>query len=573
VARNCGQRFAWWWPLAFAAFVLSAFAAIALATGTAHADGGPSAAAGQSQSEKSPTPDKHRSTKHPSTTESPAATGHTNPPPAERADDPASKRSVRPADGGRHRSIVRHSREVAKKAEQPQDDPTAEPSTPEVPRGTSPTPTRNEEPRSTRRSGQLDRTPRVTALRTIQSRSEAAPETQLGSKTIRSTSATQPVSATTQVVSLPPALPKSVGTSAGGAPVKHSLAQFVRQMVGLASDVGIVGASLVNNVAADIAAAIGPRPFFGVPYAVATVIADTAANVSKVLSGTPLDATSAGRFTVNYGVMDVLSFFNPSKVPAGANDDLIKVTAQHPLPVILLNGTVETQSLNWAVGTPVLANAGYKVYTFNYGNITRFPNFPIQSTADIRLSAEQLSDEIDWVLHETGAPKVILIGHSQGGGILPEYYLNQMGGADKVSQLIGIAPSNHGTDFNGLVALQKVPILGPLLFGATDLIGPALGQQLVTSPFQQVVYGDGDTQLGVLYTTIATTNDWVVTPYTQQALDGDDVTNIVLQDLYPGFPAGHIGVAFSPQVWAGVLDALASNPQASPLQVEELTAA
>jgi triacylglycerol esterase/lipase EstA (alpha/beta hydrolase family) len=470
---------------------------------------------------------------------------------------------------------------VAKKAEQPQDGPTAvheaaptaEPSTSEVPRGTAPTPARTEESRSTRRSGQLDRTPRVTAVRTVQSSSETAPETQPGNRTVQPVTAIKPASGTANVVSLPMALPNTVGANARGLTPDQKFAQFVRQMVGLASDVGIVGASLVNNVAVLAAATVGPQPFWGVPYAVATAIADSAANVSKVLSGTPLDATSVGPFTVNYGVMDVLSFFTPTEVPAGANDPSITVTAEHPLPVILVNGTIETQSLNWSVGAPVLANAGYKVYTFNYGNITPYPNFPIQSTADIRQSAVELSDEIDRVLAETGAPKVILIGHSQGGGILPAYYINELGGADKVSQLIGLAPSNHGTDFNGLVGLQALPILGPLLFAAADLIGPALGQQLVTSPFQQVVYGNCDTRPGVLYTTIASTNDEIVTPYTQQALDGANVTNIVLQDQYPGLPAGHVGVAFSPQVWASVLDALASNPQASPLQDEELAAA
>ena len=44
---------------------------------------------------------------------------------------------------------------------------------------------------------------------------------------------------------------------------------------------------------------------------------------------------------------------------------------------------------------------------------------------------------------------------------------------------------------------------------------------------------DGDTRAGVLYTTIASMNDEIVTPYTQQALSGPDVTNIVLQDHYP----------------------------------------
>jgi hypothetical protein len=106
-------------------------------------------------------------------------------------------------------------------------------------------------------------------------------------------------------------------------------------------------------------------------------------------------------------------------------------------------------------------------------------------------------------------------------------------------------------------------------------LGPAFEQQTVGNEFQQEVYGNGDTRPGVLYTTIASTNDEVVTPYTQQALSGPNVTNIVLQDLYPGLPAGHEGVVLSPQVWSVVLDALASNPQANPLaplQSEELVA-
>ena len=62
-------------------------------------------------------------------------------------------------------------------------------------------------------------------------------------------------------------------------------------------------------------------------------------------------------------------------------------------------------------------------------------------------------------------------------------------------------------------------------------------------------------------------------PYTQQLLDGPNVTNIVLQDLYPGLPAGHLGVVLSPQVWDVVLDALASNSQANPLlETDELVA-
>lgn len=47
-----------------------------------------------------------------------------------------------------------------------------------------------------------------------------------------------------------------------------------------------------------------------------------------------------------------------------------------------------------------------------------------------------------------------------------------------------------------------------------DAIGPALYQQALGSPFQQEVYSNGDTRPGVLYTTITSINDEVVTPYT-----------------------------------------------------------
>jgi triacylglycerol esterase/lipase EstA (alpha/beta hydrolase family) len=374
-----------------------------------------------------------------------------------------------------------------------------------------------------------------------------------------------PVAAT--IASTSPAVSS---TQSGGTPIRAPQPQ---EVVGLISDVGVVASSAVYTVADTIAQAFGPHSFFGAPYALATAVANSAAAVSRTLIGAPLNSTGTGPFPVTYGIINGLTFFNPQQPPPGANDDDISVTVEHPLPIILINGTIATQGENWGVGAPVLANAGYKVYTFNYGNITSDPNFPIQATDDIRQSAQQLADEVDKVLKETGAPKVILIGHSQGGGILPAYYINNLDGADKVSQLIGIAPSNHGTDVSGLIGLQELPILGPLVTAFANALGPALEQQAVGNAFQQEVYGNGDTRPGVLYTTLISKTDWVVTPYTQQALDGPNVTNIVLQDLYPGLTASHLGVVLSPQVWSVVLDALASNPAANPqLHTEELIA-
>ena len=549
--RHCALRIAWWWPLAFALVVLAFGTAIALATGTAHADGGSTSSDGSSQSEKSQT---EKSPSETSQTEKSPSDDRSAPGDHQSATDPvtsppkkAEETTSARDESAKDRSTV--SEKAATKGKRSHDD--GAPAVAE--------PTSSDPPATTIRS-RPDRHLRLVA----ESGVEAVQKTAQVAQPAAAASATRTAdvaNATSTVVALPTVQP----TKPGGTNLQREFERFVRQLVGLASDVGIVGASLVNNLAVQAATAIGPQPFWGVPYAVANGIADTAANVSKTLSGTPLNAKSTGRFTVNYGVLDVVSFFNPTKVPAGANDPTITTTVEHPLPVLLVNGTVETQSLNWSVGAPVLANAGYKVYTFNYGNVTPFPNFPIQSTADVRTSAAEMSTEIDRILLETGAPKVILVGHSQGGGILPAYYINQMDGADKVSQLIGLAPSNHGTDFDGLLGFRQLPILGPLLFGLADVLGPALGQQLASSPFQDVVYGNGDTRPGVLYTTIASKNDEVVTPYTQQALDGPAVTNIVLQDRFPGLPTGHIGVASISQTWDAVLAALAGNPQANPL--------
>ncbi|WP_349269026.1 hypothetical protein MPNTM1_04324 [Mycolicibacterium parafortuitum] len=344
-------------------------------------------------------------------------------------------------------------------------------------------------------------------------------------------------------------------------PVRPTLG---RQLAGGVSDVGTIVVSVVHAAAMAVAEAVGPDAFYGVPHLLATIVANTAAAVGRTLVGGRWHEPGADQHSVGYGLLDMRGLFDPTKPPPGANDPTTTVTHEHPLPVILLNSTVLTQGVNWYAGAPALAAAGYKVYTFNYGNVTSNPRFPLQSIADIRKSAAELDAEIDRVLVETGAPQVILIGHSQGGGALPSYYINAMGGAAKVSQLIGIGPGHHGSDFMGLVGLVlKLPILRQLYIGISEAIAPAIYQQSVGSPFLDEVYGDGDTRPGVLYTNISTVYDEVATPYTNQALDGPNVTNIVLQDRHPGLLLGHLNMVTSPLTWAVVLEALAANPAAN----------
>ena len=100
--------------------------------------------------------------------------------------------------------------------------------------------------------------------------------------------------------------------------------------------------------------------------------------------------------------------------------------------------------------------------------------------------------------------------------------------------------------------------------GVVAQLGPAFLQQAIGSPLINEIYGAGDTRPGVLYTTLTSTDDWVVTPYTNQALTGPNVTNIIAQTQYPGLLASHIGMAFVSPTWTNVLAALAANPAANP---------
>ncbi|MFF0519977.1 esterase/lipase family protein [Actinomadura nitritigenes] len=224
--------------------------------------------------------------------------------------------------------------------------------------------------------------------------------------------------------------------------------------------------------------------------------------------------------------------------PDGANDWNCKPSFLHPRPVVLVHGTFENMAFNWQKLSPALKKAGYCVYALNYGGA---PDAPIQGTGEIAASAGQLSAFVDKVLAATGASKVDMVGHSQGG-MMPRYYLKFLGGASKVNKLIGIVPSNHGTNLDGLVELGS-------LLGITQAVvkaAPAAGEQITDSDFLKNLNAGGDTVPGVQYIVLSTKYDEVVTPYTSEFLNGSNAQNVLLQDKCANDTNAHVGIAFDP---------------------------
>lgn len=255
--------------------------------------------------------------------------------------------------------------------------------------------------------------------------------------------------------------------------------------------------------------------------------------------------------------------WNPTALRGGNNG--CKPSAAHPYPVVLVHGTFADEGSNWVTLAPLLYNNGYCVYGLNYGEtILSGLLGSIDGLGNIEHSAEELSSFVNKVLSKTGASKVDIVGHSQGG-MMPGYYIKFLGGASKVHTLIGLSPSNHGTTVGGLATLiEEFPFASLLVSGFLEVIGaPALPQQEVGSSFQKKLFGGGDTVAGPRYVVIQTTHDEVVTPYSNAFLSGASVTNITLQSQCPNDPVGHIGMFEDSPALQNVLNQLSSSPNGS----------
>jgi triacylglycerol esterase/lipase EstA (alpha/beta hydrolase family) len=281
----------------------------------------------------------------------------------------------------------------------------------------------------------------------------------------------------------------------------------------------------------------------------------------------PARTSAATALPVNYSFATgfAATFALPTVSPPGSNDFSCRPSAAHPYPVVLVHGTFENMDDNWQAASPLLANNGYCVFALNYGGTS--PAADVQGTGDIAASAGQLAAFVDKVLAATGAAKVDIVGHSQGG-MMPRYYLKFLGGAPKVNTLVGLSPSNHGTTIDGLTTLTQTLGLAGAFNVALGSTCQSCVQQEVGSPFMTELNSGGDTVPGISYTVIETRYDEVVTPYTSAFLTGPDVTNITVQNQCPLDLTDHLEISYDPVALTDVLNAL--DP-AHPVQVPCMT--
>jgi Lipase (class 2) len=208
------------------------------------------------------------------------------------------------------------------------------------------------------------------------------------------------------------------------------------------------------------------------------------------------------------------------------------------------------------------------VFALNYGSYNGSGALGIYATGRIANSAAQLQTFVKRVLTATHARQVDLVGHSQGG-MMPRYYIKNLGGAPYVHTLVGLAPSNHGTTLGGIFTLAGY------FPGSNALLSdcPACQEQEAGSPFITTLNAGGETNPNVNYTVIESANDEVVTPYTSAFLTPapgtHNVTNILLQDQCALDQGEHLSMPYDHIADADVLSALdpahAQHPACTPV--------
>jgi len=240
---------------------------------------------------------------------------------------------------------------------------------------------------------------------------------------------------------------------------------------------------------------------------------------------------------------------------SGFNDWNCKVSAGRPEPVLLLHGLGGNGPGNMLTLGPYLAGLGYCVYAPTYGE--PLPPIPVGGLVPVDRSAHEIAGVIDKILTSTGAAKLDIVGHSEGG--YESLYIPKFvpGYAAKIDHVVALAPPTHGTSFAGLVSIaQQLGIMSQVnMILAT--FGCAACTELTTGATGIVTLNTGPiAQPGVTYNVIASTSDELVTPKGTEFIDEPGVTNAYVQDLCPSDPVGHIGLAYDGGVANMIANAL-----------------
>jgi pimeloyl-ACP methyl ester carboxylesterase len=186
---------------------------------------------------------------------------------------------------------------------------------------------------------------------------------------------------------------------------------------------------------------------------------------------------------------------------------------------------------------------------------------PRYGMGDVQVAAEYVVAALRRMYAESGR-RVSIVGFSQGG-MIGRWALRWWPDTrSMVEDLVGNAPSNHGTQSARELCRTSCP--------------PAYWQQRDTAKFIEALNSGGETFAGIDYTVNFTRYDEVVTPNADaetgsSALRTGDgrVRNTLIQDVCPANTAEHLVLgSYDPVGWALAIDALTHDGPADPGRID-----
>ena len=133
-------------------------------------------------------------------------------------------------------------------------------------------------------------------------------------------------------------------------------------------------------------------------------------------------------------------------------------------PILLIHGMVDNRSI-FALLSHQLRRRGFgRVLALNYSPLS----------GDVRQVAQRLEELVERVCEDTGYERLHVIGHSMGG-IVGRYYVQRLGGDDRVHTLVTLGTPHTGTRTAHLIPHPLGRQLRPGSEVLSELAGPAPG--------------------------------------------------------------------------------------------------
>jgi triacylglycerol lipase len=110
-------------------------------------------------------------------------------------------------------------------------------------------------------------------------------------------------------------------------------------------------------------------------------------------------------------------------------------------PILLIHGMVDNRSIFTLLRRALRRRGFGRIWTMNYHVLTH----------DLRAAARRLGQTVESICEQTGYERIHVVGHSMGG-IVARYYVQRMGGDERVHTLVTLG-SPHG----GTVAAHLLP--------------------------------------------------------------------------------------------------------------------